>query len=297
MAFISQEKLFSRRWFVAYGQIVAGAALLAVGYVLFITPYKVVPGGVYGISIILHHLLGTPVGLTALAFNIPITIIATRVLGPRYGIKTITGFFLTAFFMDGLSYLVGEDPLKIGSEVLMSSIYGGVFIGAGVGLLFRARASCGGTDVVAMMLSKFTGRPVGQWMMAVDSMIVLLGFVFFGNWKIPLYSIVAIFVIGQVVDVVMQGISYNKCLLIVSDPHQEIADRILNQLERGGTYFKAKGLFSEKERPMIFTVMSRRETAILQAAIKEIDPKAFITVMDASEILGEGFRSLNEPEV
>lgn len=97
MAFISQEKLFSRRWFVAYGQIVAGAALLAVGYVLFITPYKVVPGGVYGISIILHHLLGTPVGLTALAFNIPITIIATRVLGPRYGIKTITGFFLTAF--------------------------------------------------------------------------------------------------------------------------------------------------------------------------------------------------------
>jgi len=296
MAFISQEKLFTRRWFVAYGQIVVGAAMLAVGYVLFITPYKVVPGGVYGISIILHHLLGTPVGLTALAFNIPITFLATKVLGPRYGIKTITGFFLTAFFIDGLTYLVGADPLKIGSEVLMSSIYGGVFIGVGVGLLFRARASCGGTDVVAMMLSKFTGRPVGQLMMVVDSLIVLLGFVFFGNWKIPLYSIITIFVIGQVVDVVMQGISYNKCLLIVSERHQEIADRILHHLERGGTYFKAKGLFSNKERPMLFTVMSRRETAILQAAIREIDPKAFITVMDASEILGEGFRPLNEPE-
>lgn len=294
MSFISHEKIFSRRWFAAYGQIVAGAALLSMGYVLFITPYKVVPGGVYGISIILHHLLGTPVGLTALAFNIPITILATRVLGSRYGVKTITGFVFTAFFIDGLSYLVGEDPLKIGSEVLMSSIYGGVLIGAGVGLLFRARASCGGTDVVSMMLSKYTGQPVGQLMIGVDSLIVLLGFVFFGDWKIPLYSIVAIFVIGQMVDVVMQGISYNKCLLIVSDKHEEIATRILNHLERGGTYFKAKGLFTEKERPMIFTVMSRRETAILQAAIKEIDPRAFITVMDASEILGEGFRPLAE---
>lgn len=151
--------------------------------------------------------------------------------------------------MDGLSYLVGEDPLKIGSEVLMSSIYGGVFIGVGVGLLFRARASCGGTDVVAMMLSKFTGRPVGQWMMAVDSLIVLLGFVFFGNWKIPLYSIVAIFVIGQVVDIVMQGISYNKCLLIVSDRHQEIADRILNQLERGVPISKPRDYSQKKNAP------------------------------------------------
>ncbi|MGC8864243.1 MAG: YitT family protein [Bacteroidales bacterium] len=294
MSFISHEKLFSRRWFAAYGQIVVGAALLAAGYVLFITPYKVVPGGVYGISIILHHLLGTPVGLTALAFNIPITILATRILGPRYGVKTITGFVLTAIFIDGLTYILGGDPLGIGSEVLMSSIYGGVFIGVGVGLLFRARASCGGTDVVSMMLSKYTGRPVGQLMITVDSLIVLLGFVFFGDWKIPLYSIVTIFVIGQVVDIVMQGISYNKCLLIVSDKHEEIGTRILHHLERGGTYFKARGLFSDKERPMIFTVMSRRETAILQAAIKDIDPKAFITVMDASEILGEGFRPLAE---
>lgn len=296
MAFVSQEKLFTRRWFVAYAQIFAGAALLAMGYVLFITPYKVVPGGVYGISIVLHHMLGTPVGLTALVFNIPITLIATKVLGPRYGMKTITGFFLTAFFIDGLTYWVGEDPLQIGSEVLMSSIYGGAFIGAGVGLLFKARASCGGTDVVAMMLSKFTGRPVGQLMMMIDSVIVMLGFVFFGNWRIPLYSIVTIFVIGRVVDVVLQGISYNKCLFIISERHQEIADQILRRLKRGGTYLKAKGLYAEKERPMIFTVMSRRETALLQALIKDIDPKAFITVMDASEILGEGFKPLSESE-
>lgn len=294
MAFISTEKLFTRRWFSAYGQILAGALLIAAGYVLFITPYKVVPGGVYGICIILHHTWGLPVGLTALAFNIPITLLALKVLGPRYGAKTVAGFILTSFFIDGLTFLVGEDPLKIGDEILMSSLYGGVMIGLGVGLLFRARASCGGTDMVAMMLSKKTRLPVGRLMIYVDSVIVLAGLLVFGDWKIPLYSLVTIFVIGQMVDLVLQGISYNKCLMIISDQHEAIAAKIMNDLQRGGTYFKSTGLYSERERPVIFTVMNRREVALLSSHIRAIDPKAFITVMDASEILGEGFRSLDE---
>lgn len=294
MAFISTEKLFTRRWFSAYGQILAGALLIAAGYVLFITPYRVVPGGVYGICIILHHTWGLPVGLTALAFNIPITLLALKVLGPRYGAKTVAGFILTSFFIDGLTFLVGEDPLKIGDEILMSSLYGGVMIGLGVGLLFRARASCGGTDMVAMMLSKKTRLPVGRLMIYVDSVIVLAGLLMFGDWKIPLYSLVTIFVIGQMVDLVLQGISYNKCLMIVSDQHEAIAAKIMNDLQRGGTYFKSTGLYSGRERPVIFTVMNRREVALLSSHIRAIDPKAFITVMDASEILGEGFRSLDE---
>lgn len=294
MAFISTEKLFTRRWFSAYGQILAGALLIAAGYVLFITPYKVVPGGVYGICIILHHTWGLPVGLTALAFNIPITLLALKVLGPRYGAKTVAGFILTSFFIDGLTFLVGEDPLKIGDEILMSSLYGGVMIGLGVGLLFRARASCGGTDMVAMILSKKTRLPVGRLMIYVDSVIVLAGLLVFGDWKIPLYSLVTIFVIGQMVDLVLQGISYNKCLMIISDQHEAIAAKIMNDLQRGGTYFKSTGLYSGRERPVIFTVMNRREVALLSSHIRAIDPKAFITVMDASEILGEGFRSLDE---
>ncbi len=294
MAFISTEKLFTKRWFSAYSQILAGALLIAAGYVLFITPYRVVPGGVYGICIILHHTWGLPVGLTALAFNIPITLLALKVLGPRYGAKTVAGFILTSFFIDGLTFLVGEDPLKIGDEILMSSLYGGVMIGLGVGLLFRARASCGGTDMVAMMLSKKTRLPVGRLMIYVDSVIVLAGLLMFGDWKIPLYSLVTIFVIGQMVDLVLQGISYNKCLMIVSDQHEAIAAKIMNDLQRGGTYFKSTGLYSGRERPVIFTVMNRREVALLSSHIRAIDPKAFITVMDASEILGEGFRSLDE---
>ena len=294
MTFISVEKFPSKRWFSAYGKILIGSILIALGYVLFITPYRIVPGGVYGISIIIHYLFGTPVGLTALAFNIPITLLAAKVLGPRYGAKTVTGFILTSILIDGLTYFLGSDPLKIGDEILMSSLYGGLFIGIGVGLIFRARASCGGTDVIAMMISRFIHQPVGQIMIYVDSLVVLAGFIAFKDWKIPLYSLVTIFVVGRMVDVVMEGLNYNKCLLIVSDKHDEISQIILHDLKRGGTIFNSKGIYSGKDRPLIFTVMSRSEMIRLKSFIRQIDPKAFITVMDTSEILGEGFRPLKE---
>lgn len=294
MTFISVEKFPSKRWFSAYGKILIGSILIALGYVLFITPYRIVPGGVYGISIIIHYLFGTPVGLTALAFNIPITLLAAKVLGPRYGAKTVTGFILTSILIDGLTYFLGSDPLKIGDEILMSSLYGGLFIGIGVGLIFRARASCGGTDVIAMMISRFIHQPVGQIMIYVDSLIVLAGFIAFKDWKIPLYSLVTIFVVGRMVDVVMEGLNYNKCLLIVSDKHNVISQIILHDLKRGGTIFNSKGIYSGKDRPLIFTVMSRSEMIRLKSFIRQIDPKAFITVMDTSEILGEGFRPLKE---
>ncbi len=294
MAFISVETFPSKRWFAAYGKILLGSLLVAFGYVLFITPYKIVPGGVYGRSIIIPYLVGTPVGLTALAFNIPITLLATKVLGPRYGAKTVTGFILTSLFIDGLTYFLGNDPLKISDEMLMSSLYGGLLIGTGVGLIFRARASCGGTDVIAMMISKFIHQPVGQIMIYVDSLIVLGGFIAFKDWKIPLYSLVTIFMVGRMVDVVMEGLNYNKCLLIVSDKQKEISQRIIHDLKRGGTIFQSKGIYTGKEHSLIFTVMSRSEMIKLKSFIRQIDPKAFITVMDTSEILGKGFRPLNE---
>ena len=111
MAFLQKDKLFTRKWFISYGLIVAGTLLVSLGYVYFITPYKIVPGGIYGISIVLHHTFGLPVGLTALAFNIPLTIIGTRVLGPRFGAKTVVGFVLTSVFVDVLSYFSEFKPL------------------------------------------------------------------------------------------------------------------------------------------------------------------------------------------
>lgn len=293
MAFITKEKLFTRKWFITYGMILAGSFIMASGFVLFITPYRIVPGGVYGISIILHHLVGTPVGLVALIFDIPLTIIGIRVLGPRFGIKTVVGFFLTAGFVDGLTYLYGEEPLVVDNG-LLSSIYGGVMIGLGLGLIFKARATSGGTDIVAMIIARYTRLPLGQLMIIVDSVVVMAGLFFFGDWKIPLYSLIVIYITGRVIDVVLQGISYDKTLFIISDRYEEIRQKIIVDLNRGGTYIKGKGMFGGDERTIIYTNVNRRELAILEEYIHRIDPRAFMTVINANEVLGHGFRSLKE---
>jgi uncharacterized membrane-anchored protein YitT (DUF2179 family) len=273
--------------------IILGAFIMASGFVLFITPYKIVPGGVYGISIVLHHLLGTPVGLIALFFDIPLTLLGIRILGPRFGIKTVTGFVLTAGFVDLLTYLWGEQPL-VENDALLSSIFGGVFIGLGLGLIFKSKATSGGSDIVAMIIAKYTRLPLGQLMIFVDSAIVLVGLVAFQDWKIPLYSLIVIFITGRVVDVVLQGISYDKTLFIISEKPKELRDKIINDLNRGGTFIPAKGMYNEKDRTIVYTVVNRREMAMLQDFIHKTDPDAFMTVINANEILGKGFKSLKD---
>lgn len=291
--FIIKEKPFSRKWFIAYSQIIVGAFILAVAFVLFITPYKIVPGGVYGISIVLHYMFNTPVGLVALAFDIPLTILGIKFLGPRFGFKTVLGFSLTAIFTDTLTWFWGFEPLVAG-DALLSSVFGGVLAGLGLGLIFKSKATSGGSDIVAMIIAKFTRLPLGMLMIYVDSAIVLVGLIVFQDWKIPLYSWIVIFITGKVIDIVLEGVSYDKSLFIISDKHQEIRDKILNNLNRGGTYIDGKGMYNMADRRIIFTVVSRRELAILEEYIHDIDPKAFLTVLDATEILGEGFKSLEE---
>lgn len=293
MTFIINEKLFSKKWFIAYSLIAVGAFIMASGFVLFITPYKIVPGGVYGVSIVLHHLFGTPVGLIALCFDIPLTLLGIKILGPRFGIKTVVGFVLTAGFVDLLTYLWGEQAL-VENDALLSSIFGGVFIGLGLGLIFKAKATSGGSDIIAMIIAKYTKLPLGQLMIVVDSAIVFIGVVAFQDWKIPLYSLIVIFITGRVVDVVLQGISYDKTLFIVSEKPQELRDKIINDLNRGGTFIQGKGMFSGSDRTIVYTVVSRRELAMLQEFIHRTDPDAFMSVINANEILGKGFKSLKE---
>ena len=287
------EKLFSAKWFKSYALIVVGTFLVAVGYVLFITPDKIVPGGIYGISIMLHYLLGTPIGLTALAFNIPLTLIGTKLLGPRFGAKTVVAFVLTSIYVDVLYYFFGSDPLVPG-EPLISCIFGGVFIGIGVAFTFRAKATSGGSVVIAMILQKYTRLPSGQLMMMVDSAIVLGSFLAFGDWRIPLFSWITIFVIGRVIDFTLHGFSYDKTLFIISDKHEEIRDSIINDLKRGGTFLKGEGMYNRDNKQIIFTVLSPRELYLLEEFINRIDPNAFIAVLEAYEILGKGFKSLSE---
>lgn len=279
-----------------YGLIVVGAFLMATGYVFFINPYNIVPGGVYGIGIVVHHLVpNIPVGTFGLAMNVPLTLIGIRVLGGRFGLKTVVGMVLASGFMDGLTYFIGEnDPLGLANEILLSVIFGAILIGFGLGLIFRSRATSGGSDIIAMILAKFSSLPVGQLLIIVDSIIVLFGLVIFKDWKIPLYSWLCIYITGQVIDITIKGFNYDSALMIISDQYQEIRDRIIEDMERGGTYLKGEGMFTGNDKNVIFVVVSRRELVTLKAYIHQIDKNAFVTVIDTREILGEGFNSLGK---
>lgn len=301
MSFIPKEKAFSNRWFYDYFMVVSGALILALGYVLFINPYHIVPGGVFGLGIIIHHLTGGmpfwndgfPIGLAGLMLNIPLTYVGIRILGPRFGIKTVIGFILTSLFMDGFTWIFkSNDPLGLSNDVLLSCLFGGVLAGTGLGLIFKSRATSGGSDIIAMIISKYTRLPLGQLLIYIDSSIVLLGLAAFGDWKIPLYSWIVIFISGKVIDLVLEGVSYEKSVMIISDKHQQIRDVIINDLNRSGSFLPARGMYNGRERMVIHTVMTRRELSILKESIRTIDPKAFLTVTDASEILGNGFKSL-----
>ncbi len=296
----SLEKKFSSKWFLEYTLILTGAFIMSVGFVYFISPNKFVPGGVYGIAIVIHYITkglwaivpeGIPIGLMGLAFDIPLTIIGTRILGPKFGMKTVVGFVAVSQFIMLLTYFQGDKPL-VENDPLLSAIFGGVLLGVGLGIMFRSKATSGGSDIIAMIIAKYTHLPVGQLMIYVDSAIVLLGLVVFRDWKIPLYSWLVIFITGKVIDTIIEGINYEKTLFIISDKHEEIRDVIINDLDRSGTFIQGQGLFKGTEKKIIFTVVSRKELALLKDYVHKVDPQAFLTVINANEILGEGFKPL-----
>jgi len=303
MSFLPKEKVFSAQWFRDYTLIVVGAFILAIGYVYFISPHRIVPGGVYGIAIVVHHITkgvfsfwpeGIPIGLFGLVLNIPLTYAGVKILGPKFGIKTVVGLVLASAFMDGITYIRPQGDLPLVDDVLLSCVFGGVLIGFGLGLIFKSRATSGGSDIVAMIIGKYTSLPIGQLLIYVDSAIVLLGLAVFQDWKIPLYSWLVIYITGKAIDLVLEGSNYHKALFIISKEHEKIKEKILVDLERGGTYLLGKGMYTDDEKQVIYTVVSRREVAILEQYIHSIDPDAFITVMDTREILGEGFHSLKQ---
>lgn len=303
MSFLPKEKVFSAKWFRDYTLIVVGAFILAIGYVYFISPHRIVPGGVYGIAIVVHHITkgvfsfwpeGIPIGLFGLVLNIPLTYAGIKILGPKFGIKTVVGLVLASAFMDGVTYIRPQGDLPLVDDVLLSCVFGGVLIGFGLGLIFKSRATSGGSDIVAMIIGKYTSLPIGQLLIYVDSAIVLLGLAVFQDWKIPLYSWLVIYITGKAIDLVLEGSNYHKALFIISKEHEKIKEKILVDLERGGTYLLGKGMYTDDEKQVIYTVVSRREVAILEQYIHSIDPDAFITVMDTREILGEGFHSLKQ---
>ena len=307
LPFVLSDKQRRKKAIKSYLQIIIGSLIVAIAYVFFITPQKIIPGGVYGISIILHYKTiglfdflpnGLPIGTTALFFNIPLVIIAYKVFGQGSLSRTIVTFVSTALFVDLLTFFSGDNGLiqALGDDILLSCVFGSFILGFGVAMILRAKGTSAGTDVVAKIVTKYSHIPIGYTLIIIDSIIVILGLIAFGDWKIPLYSLFTVFVYGKAVDIFMQGLSFDKAVFIISDKNEQISKKIINDLHRGGTFFHGKGMYNGTEKNVIFTVIGNRQVVTLREFIHQVDPKAFLTILDATEILGEGFRSIEDME-
>lgn len=281
--------IMSREWLVNHAWVVAGSLAMAAGYHFFIIPHLVVPGGIIGLAQLINHLSGWPVGLTALAFNVPILVLASRVLGPGFGAKTVLSMVIGSLAIDGLAAWLGTDPII--PDILVSTVFGGVVIGVAVAMIIRGKANAGGTSLVAQLISRLTRVPTGRVMLWVDGAVVLASMIILRDLKAAPYAIIGIYAISRSLDAFLNGLDASKALMIISEKHEEIRNVILRGLDRGGTVLAGHGLFDETaERKVIFTALSRRETVALQKRIQAIDPDAFCMVLDTSEVLGSGFK-------
>ena len=275
---------------VDYTLIVIGAFLQALSYVLFLAPYKIVPGGVYGISIVIHYVTkglfsfmpeGLPMGVTALCFNIPLMILAMKKIGLSSGPKTIVTFLLISIFTDSLSYLCGSQPL-VENDSFIACFYGGAILGIGVTCVFRAQSTSAGTDVLARVIANNSNLKVSNMIIVLDSAVVMLGLIVFRDWAVPLYSRFAIFVYGKIVEM-FQTENPNRAVFIVSRKTQEIKDLIVGKMGMRGTFLHGRGMYEGKEREIIFTIAERKDLPRLKDEVKDIDPQAFISTMHASK--------------
>lgn len=287
----AKDRPFTGYWFGNNLLVILGSLTIATGYILFIVPYDLVPGGIVGLGIIVNHLTGLPIGVAALLLNLPLLLWGTRLLGAHFGLRTLLAILLIAAGIDTLPHLLDVPALT--DDILVSAIFGGVLIGAGIAFVIRGRATTGGTVVVARILSRLTKIPVGQLVLCIDGLIVLSSVVVFRKLDLAPYAIIAIFAISKTVDAVLSGLDNQKAVLIISDEHVRIREIILAEMDRGGTYLRGRGLFfPDQDRHVIFSALSRREVAFLQNRIKQIDPGAFLIVFDTHEIIGSGFKPL-----
>lgn len=312
------EKTRVKEQVYAYLLLILGSALFAVGDVMFVNPYLMAPGGTYGLSNVLNTVWPWKISLYAICMDVPLLIIGTWVLGPRFGIKTIISTFLIFGFTFLLETVWGYNPVIHDGAILDHSIEGlsmvqiphdggwfmpdyflntmvaGLIYGVAIGLIFKSGATSGGSDIISMILHKYTKISLGTLVMIVDSCITLTTLIAFGDIRLPIYSILLIVIEGKIIDIVVDGLKSYKTVFIVTDQVDVVKNFILNDMHRGGTCFAGMGLYQGVERKMIYVTLERPDLVKLKTNLRRLDPKAFVNVIDSSEIMGMGFKALPE---
>ncbi len=278
-----------------YIMVIIGTGLLATSIKCLYDPVGLVTGGFTGLCIVIKEVTegivdgGIPLWLSNLILNIPLFLIAWKVKGKRFIWRTIIGTFLLSAWI----YVIPAVDLTQ-QDYFLVAVFGGCIGGAGMGLILLGRATTGGTEMVAVLLQHFLRHySVVQIMQVLDAMIVLFGLYMFGL-KAGMYAIVAIFVTTKVSDGLMEGFKYSKSAFIITDHYEAVADRVLQELDRGLTGLYAKGMYSGTDKCMLYCVVSKKQIVELKDIVSEIDPDAFVIVSDVREVLGEGFLEYNK---
>lgn len=269
--------------------ILVGCAVMGLAYAMFLIPHHFVPGGVSGVAMIANYFSKLPVGLTIMVLNVPIFLLGLKTMGKKYVVNSLAGMVVSSVFID-LFYEVVKVPSATDNAVL-ASIYGGVMLGVGLGIVFRGRASTGGSDIIGMVLSKHTGMSLGYGIMITDFVVISASGFALRSLEAPLYGYIVLFLSTKVIDMVLEGWNYSKLVLITSTRTQEIADYILHGLDRSGTALRSRSLYLNREGEIIMTVIHRKQLADLRTSIRKIDPEAFVVINDTYDVLGKGFKS------
>jgi len=267
-----------------YVYILVGSAIVAVTFNVFLLPNRVASGGVSGLSTILHATLGWQPAYVQWACNIPLFIAGVVLLGRQFGAKTLVG----TIFLPFVVYLT-KDIEPATHDPLLGSLFGGIGVGIGLGIVFRGKASTGGTDLAAQIIHKYTGLSLGTCVILIDGLIVLTAAIVFDIER-ALYALIGLFVTSKTIDFVQVGFGYSKMAMIITNKEEEVREAILHKINRGVTKLSGFGGYTEHERPVLMCVVEQTEFTKLKQLVKSIDPSAFVVVMDAAEVLGEGFK-------
>lgn len=271
--------------FITSAGLVVGSFIMACSTAFFLLPNKLSTGGFSGLSTIAYYLFHVPVGTAMILLNLPLFIIAFFRVGKKFFIKSVLGTVLLAVFINILERFPAATTDK-----LLACIYGGIIMGIGTAIILKVNSSTGGSDLLSYVVRSFNDRfRSGDLIITVDTIIIILSIAIFKEIEIGLYSAIAIFLMGKMIDIVFEGVNFTKVLFIVSDKSDEIAKLIGTVVQRGSTGIYAKGMHTENDKMMLFCVGSRSEIVRIKNIATKVDNKAFIVIFNARETWGKGF--------
>ncbi|MDK2918499.1 MAG: hypothetical protein PWQ37_1232 [Candidatus Petromonas sp.] len=280
--------------FFEYVGITLGTLLMAASLMLFLEPNTIAPGGVTGLAIVIQKVSGIPIDVTNLVINIPLFIVGIIILGKAFGAKTAYGTLMLSLFIRILIITLGNN-INATQDLLLASLYGGVLMGVGIGFVFKSGGTTGGTDLAGAILNKFIpGISIAKLMMMIDLIIVAAAGVVNKNIETSLYSTIALYVIVKVADFIVEGLNYAKAFYIITDYTEEISREIIDKLGRGVTSLDGKGMYTGNKKNVLLCVVNRAQVTKLKDIVYSIDKRAFMMVTTVHEVLGEGFREIEQ---